>query len=82
MQEAKDWDAAELNRRILLTEAEAARSIGFTERFLQNRRHRGDGPPFVRVSARAVRYRPQDLEQWAEKRLCRSTSDTGAPEAA
>ena len=68
--------------KILLTEAEAAERLGFTARFLQNRRTRGDGPRFVRVSARAVRYRPADLEQWAEQRLRTSTGDTSATEAA
>lgn len=67
--------------KILLTEAEAAERLGFTPRFLQNRRYRGDGPAFVRVSARAVRYRPEDLEEWAEDRLRTSTSDAG-PDAA
>ena len=68
--------------KILLTEAEAAERLGFTARFLQNRRVRGDGPQFVRVSARAVRYRPADLEDWAADRLRTSTSDTGEREAA
>ena len=68
--------------RILLTEDEAAELIGFTPRFLQERRFRGGGPPFVRVSARAIRYRPVDLEEWAAKRLRTSTSDTGPREAA
>ncbi len=37
--------------KLLLTEAEAeaARLIGFTPRFLQERRLRGGGPRFVRV---------------------------------
>ena len=68
--------------KILLTEAEAAERLGFTARFLQNRRARGDGPRFVRVSARAVRYRLTDLEAWAAERLRTSTSDSGATEAA
>jgi predicted DNA-binding transcriptional regulator AlpA len=68
--------------KILLTEAEAAERLGFTARFLQNRRHRGDGPRYVAVSARAIRYRPADLEEWAEQRLRTSTSDSGATEAA
>ena len=67
--------------KILLTEAEAAERLGFTARFLQNRRVRGDGPQFVRVSARAVRYRPVDLEKWATDRLRTSTSDSGTREA-
>ena len=63
--------------RLLLTEAEAAKLLGFTPRFLQARRYKGDGPRFCRVSARAVRYRPEDLRSWAEERLRISTSDPG-----
>lgn len=68
--------------KYLLTEVEAAKLLGFTPRFLQERRSRGGGPPFVKVSARAVRYRPEDLEAWAADRLRTSTSDPGQPEAA
>lgn len=64
--------------KILLTEAEAAERLGFTPRFLQNRRAQGDGPRFVRVSSRAVRYRVEDLTAWAAERLRVSTSDPGA----
>jgi hypothetical protein len=66
--------------RLLLTEEEAARALGFTPRFLQNRRLRGDGPAFIRVSSRAIRYRPEDLRAWTAERLRRSTSDPGQPE--
>lgn len=67
--------------RILITEDEAAKLLGFTCRFLQERRFRGGGPRYVKVSARAVRYRPEDLAAWAAERLRTSTSDPG-PEAA
>lgn len=67
--------------KLLYTEKEAAEVVGFTSRFLQERRFKGGGPPFVRVSARAVRYRLADLEAWAEERLRTSTSDPG-PDAA
>lgn len=63
--------------KMLLTEAEAAAALGFTRRFLQNRRYRGDSPPYIRISARSVRYRPEDLSAWAAKRLRTSTSDSG-----
>jgi hypothetical protein len=65
-------------QKYLLTEAEAARVLGFTPRFLQHRRYVGEGPRFVRVSARAIRYRPEDLEAWAADRLRTSTADPGA----
>jgi predicted DNA-binding transcriptional regulator AlpA len=63
--------------RILLTENEAAELIGLTPRFLTERRRVGDGPPYVRVSSRCVRYRPDDIARWAEERLRTSTSDPG-----
>ena len=64
--------------KILLTEREAAELIGFTPRFLQERRFRGSGPKYVKVSARSVRYRPEDLQAWAADRLRTSTSDPGS----
>ncbi len=68
--------------RLLLTEEEAAEAIGFSARFLQERRFRGGGPKFVKVSARAVRYRPADLVEWAAERVRTNTSDPGPDGAA
>ena len=67
-----DYDA-----EILLTEAEAAKLLKFTPRFLQARRTRGDGPAYVHVSSRAIRYRRIDLVAWIEARVRTSTSDLG-----
>lgn len=67
--------------RILLTEQEAAQAIGLTPRFLIERRRTGDGPPFVKISTRCVRYRPEDIRAWASERLRTSTSDDGATAA-
>ena len=61
----------------LLTEAQAARLLNFTPRFLQARRARGDGPPFVSISARAIRYRRSDLLDWIESRIRTNNSDRG-----
>ena len=66
-----DYDPA-----ALLTEAEAAKLLKFTPRFLQARRVRGDGPAYVSVSSRAVRYRRSDLVAWIEERVRTSTSAT------
>jgi hypothetical protein len=63
--------------RLLLTESEAAAAIGLTPRFLQNRRHRGDGPPFVQISSRCIRYEPEALRAWAARHRRMSTSDSG-----
>jgi predicted DNA-binding transcriptional regulator AlpA len=62
----------------LLTEIEAAQILKFTPRALQAWRCRGGGPPFVRISARAIRYRRSDLSHWIAERLRTSTSDDGA----
>ena len=35
---------------------------------LNQLRFRGDGPPFVRVGQRLIRYKVQDLLAWAESR--------------
>ena len=62
---------------VLLRETEAASFLGFTPRALQAWRQRGEGPLFVRISARAIRYRRRDLISWSEERLRISTSDSG-----
>ena len=59
----------------LLTQQEAADRLNLSPRFLEVRRYRGGGPPFVRVSSRCVRYRPEDLEAWTAERVRTSTSD-------
>jgi predicted DNA-binding transcriptional regulator AlpA len=64
---------------ILLDERAAAAALGLTPRTLQGWRHRGDGPPHVRISARCVRYRVEDLNAWAAQRVRTSTSDPGRP---
>ena len=61
----------------LLHTAEAAFLLGLSPRTLETLRLRGDGPPFVMVTKRAVRYRRQDLLEWIQARQRRSTSDDG-----
>ncbi len=61
----------------LLTEAQAARLLNFTPRFLQARRARGDGPPWVSISARAIRYRRSDLLDWIESHVRTNAADRG-----
>ena len=64
-----------LPKEYLVTEKRAAEILGFTPRFLQSRRLRGNGPRYVRISHRAIRYRVSDLIAWVEERLCKSTSE-------
>lgn len=53
----------------LLDETAAARFLGMSVRFLQKHRNLGDGPPVVRLSIRAVRYRRRDLVNWVESKI-------------
>ena len=59
----------------LVDEVQAAEMLGLSPSFLQARRVRGGGPPFVRISRRCVRYDVEDLKQWAEERKRCSTAD-------
>jgi predicted DNA-binding transcriptional regulator AlpA len=60
----------------LLNEKQAAEILCYSVRALQNWRHRGGGPDFVKVSARSVRYRRADLDKWIAERTVSSTSQT------
>ena len=67
--------------RLLVSERDAAAMLGLSDRTLQLWRQRGEGPPYVRISSRCVRYRVADLEDWAAERVRTSTADPG-PDAA
>lgn len=58
----------------LLDQSAVARKLRTTVKFLEARRCRGGGPPFIRVG-RLVRYKPQDVQEWIESQRMRSTSD-------
>ena len=60
----------------LVDEHEAASILCYSVRALQNWRHRGGGPDFVKVSSRSVRYRRSDLEKWIAARTVSNTSQT------
>ena len=52
----------------------AAEYIGLSKSTLEKARIYGGGPPFVRVTSRAVRYRIQDLDAWMAQRVVPNTS--------
>lgn len=68
--------------RSLLSPGEAAEYLDVTERTLSYWRIKGQGPSFVRVHRRRIAYRVQDIENWLEARVQRSTSDVPAAQAA
>lgn len=58
-----------------LNEAQAAEFLKFSPKALQKWRCNGNGPKFLKVSARGVRYKMSDLLSWAEQRTYSSTSE-------
>ena len=61
----------------LLNTREAARYIGLSKAFLERDRWAGAKVPFIKISARAVRYRVEDLDIYIQSRVRKSTSDPG-----
>ena len=61
----------------LLPETETAGFLDVTPRALQSWRQRGCGPPFVRISARCVKYTRFRCKIWYDERMRISTSDPG-----
>ena len=61
-----------INHAALLNQSQVSKFLGTTEKFLEARRVRGGGPPFVRVG-RLVRYRPDDLENFIVANIRYST---------
>jgi hypothetical protein len=62
---------ADLYRQI--NTADAAQFLSITPRKLEQMRQHGNGPAFVRVTPKCVRYRIKDLVDFQEKNLKRST---------
>lgn len=56
---------------------EAARLCGLAAHTLENLRHTGGGPRFIKL-ARKVLYDPADLQVWLEGRKVGSTSEVHA----
>jgi predicted DNA-binding transcriptional regulator AlpA len=59
----------------LLTPSEAAEYLGFSLGTLAKWRCQGGGPPYLKITPRAVRYCPVALKAWAEERKAASTSE-------
>ncbi len=61
----------------LIDEKKGGSFLGLSDRAMQAMRQKGDGPKFIRISSRCIRYRRIDLKAWAEARMRKSTSDPG-----
>jgi len=55
-----------MRNEALMSQREAARYLGLSERTLEAHRLRRTGPRFVRISKRCVRYRGEDLDSFVD----------------
>lgn len=58
----------------LFTPKQAADLLQVSEFTLERWRRTGEGPPYVRLSARAIRYREGELAGFIEERVTRHTT--------
>ena len=65
-----------MHQRLFSTGA-AAQQLGLSPRTLEKWRLTGEGPPYLKLSPHAVRYRMSDIEAWLGQRQRTSTSDPG-----
>lgn len=62
----------------LLNEKEVSKLIGMSVYWLRRKRWSGGGIPFCKLDERgAVRYRPEDVEEFIAGKVRKSTSDQG-----
>jgi predicted DNA-binding transcriptional regulator AlpA len=59
----------------LISTKELATWLGLSEQWVEIGRHRGYGPPFLRLTPRRVRYRRCDVLAWLEQRRHQSTAE-------
>lgn len=64
-----------LNR--LLNQKEVAQLFGLSEAWLEKARWQGEGPPFIKVGKRAVRYEARDVTAYIKANRRTSTTDPG-----
>lgn len=62
---------------MLLTTKEAANYLRLAKVTLERFRLTGSGPAFCKMGDKAVRYRPEDLDDWLASCVRKSTSDQG-----
>ena len=69
MARAPQWDLPEGGRlmgQMLLTSQEVADQLGITEGTLRNWRYEGEGPKYVKLRKRLVRYRLADVQAYVD----------------
>ena len=69
-----DQQGSLADRTSYLTTTEAANYLRMSKQFLEVARHRGDGPPYIKLS-RAVRYHRPSLDDWMLERQRNHTAE-------
>lgn len=64
-----------------MTTAQAAEYLQVSKAYLQRLRVTGEGPVFLKVSARRVLYSCEDITRWLDAQRRRSTIDPGPENA-
>lgn len=59
-------------REPLINITELSAWLGVPEWTIRGWRHRGEGPPAVKVGAHHLRWRPEDVEAWLRERTATS----------
>lgn len=67
------------NYRRLLSRDEIEAEYGISRRWLELAAISGEGPPFIKVSPRMVRYRRDHIEVWLNAREISHTAEGSAP---
>lgn len=70
----KSKNIADLDPDLHIDEKHAAEYLGISFRTLQGYRTKGGGPEFIKIGKKAVRYKIQDLIDWANDRKKKNTS--------
>ena len=65
-----------------INQREVAQLLGVSERTLEKWRRTGDGPPYIAISRRCIRYRLADLRDWQDQHVRRSTAEATSERAA
>ena len=74
-----DADPDDLNYwNTLIDENAAAAFLDVTRRTVQQMRQSGDGPAYIRLSSRCIRYTRRLLKKYADEHLRASTADPGS----
>lgn len=59
----------------LATPKEVAERLRYTTEGLSQMRYKGNGPKYIKLGGRAVRYRWSDVEAWLDEQTKQRTDD-------